>query len=334
MKLLRRIVAILAGVVVLILASICSWLYLYTADLPLVAQLDQYAPPSQTVIPTGPGAVQHVIPADQLGKYLVRAVLATEGQPDSRGPIRATVDTLLWDTPPSGQMYLMQIARTLVPPERSLHRQIEELRLAQQIYRRFNQQQILTIYLNRVYLGINLIGVEDTSIRYFGKHASDLSLDEAALLAGLIHSPSLDSPINHPDRAAKRRNAVLDNMMNHGSIPQPDAEQAKAAPLIIKRTAESEASYDWNRCALDIKGHASPAHGSIHTRPGEKYQNTPVIRVEVLESGEIRNAIVDRSSGVADIDNYALSSIKNMRYKERPAGCGALENQATVNVDF
>jgi membrane peptidoglycan carboxypeptidase len=78
--------------------------------------------------------------------------------------------------------------------------------LAEQIQRHFNQRQVLTIYLNRVYLGENTYGVEDASMRYFGKYAFDLSLDEAALLAGLIRSPRRDSPIVHPERAVERRN--------------------------------------------------------------------------------------------------------------------------------
>src|SRR4051812_28449398 len=114
----------------------------------------------------------------------------------------------------------------------------------------------------------------------------------------------------------QRRNWVLDNMIRQGSPSQADAERAKAAPLIIKRIANSDAMYDWKRCALMIASHGTITDGSIRTRPGENYQNTPVISFEVLESGEIMNAIVSRSSGLADIDSYALIGIKSMRYEE------------------
>jgi penicillin-binding protein 1A len=102
-------------------------------------------------------------------------------QPDPRGPIRVAVAGFFSDVHPRGHMYSLQIAREMVPNERTMHRQIDELRLAQHIQRRFDQQQVLTIYMNRVNFGQN--GAEDTSMRYFGKHASDLSLDEAALIA-------------------------------------------------------------------------------------------------------------------------------------------------------
>ena len=334
MKLLGRIVTILVGLILLLVASLCAWLYLYTADLPAAATLDQYVPSTDAAIQNGTGSISHIVPADRLGKYLVSAVVAAEGQPDLRGPIRATAASLLWDTPMRGQMYSEQIARDLAHSGHGLGHQIDELRLAQQIQRRFKQQEILTIYLNRVYLGEDVSGVEDASIRYFGEHVSELSLDQAALIAGLIRAPNHDSPINHPERAVLRRNWVLDQMIRQKSVSPTDAEQAKAAPLVIKQTANSDPAYDWNRCALTIASHESPTKASIRTRPGERYQNTPVIRFEVLESGEISHAIVSRSSGVADIDNYALIWIKNMRYKERPPGCGTIESQATATVDF
>src|SRR3954470_6506776 len=192
MKMLVRIVAILSGVVLLLLATIFGWLYLYTGDLPRVSTLDQYAPLTKSEIRTGAGSVAHVVPADQLGKYLPSAVLAAEGQPDPRGPIRVALASLVRDTAPRGQMYSWQIARDMVPPGRALRSQTSELRLAQQIYRRFNQQQILTIFMNRIFFGQDINGVEDASIRYFGKPVSDLSLEETALIAGLIRSPNHD----------------------------------------------------------------------------------------------------------------------------------------------
>ncbi len=133
----------------------------------------------------------------------------------------------------------------------------------------------------------------------------------------------------------ERRNWVIDQMTNQGSASQEDAEQAKAAPLIVKRTANSEATYDWNRCVLRIIGHGSPANTTIRVRTGEKStRQMPVISFEIIESGEVRNAIVLRSSGIADIDNYALAGVRGMKYRERPPGCGIIQSQGVVNVDF
>jgi TonB family protein len=335
MRLFGRVIAVIAGVILLAAGALCSWLYCYTGDLPSIAGLDQYSPAAAAVIQDQGNSLTHVVPTDQLGKFLVSAVIAAEGQAEPRGPIHATVSDLLLGAQPHAQMYSWRLARELAPRGHALRRQIDELRLAEQIQRHFDQRQVITIYLNRVYLGEKIYGVEDGSLRYFGKHVSDLSLEESALLVGLIRSPSHDSPIEHPERAVERRNWVVDQMTSQGSVTHEDAEHAKAAPLIVKRTANSEATYDWNRCALKIVSHVSPANTTIRVRAGEKSTKyPPVIVYEVLESGEVQKAIVQRSSGIRDIDNYALAGVKTMRYEERPPGCGVVAGEAVVTIDF
>jgi membrane carboxypeptidase/penicillin-binding protein len=319
--------------------ALYCWLYLYSADLPSLAELSRYDPATASAIhdqsPNGVDSLRHVVPSDRLGKYLLNAVVAAEGQPEWRGPIRATAASLFSGAQPQAQMYSWQLARGLVPHGRTIRRQINELRLADEIQRHFDQRQVMTIYMNRVYLGENVYGVEDGAMRYFGKRAADLSLNEAALLAGLIRSPGRDSPIDHPDRAVERRNWVIDQMISHGSVSQKDAQEAKTGPLIIRQTANSEATYDWNRCALKVISHGSSADTTSHARPWERStKQTPVIAFEVLESGEVKNAVIVRSSGIADIDNYVLVSIRSMRYNLRPPGCGIIDSKAAVNVDF
>lgn len=289
MRQLGRVVAVAGGVVLVAAGAVFGWLYFYTADLPSIAEIYQYDPATPSTIDLRSAdradSLMHVVPSDRLEKYLVSAVVAAEGPPESRGPIRATAANLLSGVQPRAQMYSWQLARGLVSKGGSIRRQIDELRLAEQIQRHFDERQVLTIYMNRVYLGENARGVEDASMRYFGKHAADLSLDEAALLAGLIRSPSHDSPIDYPERAVQRRNWVIDKMITQGLVSRGDAEQAKTAPLIVKRAANSEATYDWNRCALKLASHESPANTTIRVRPGERStKQTPVIAFEILGS--------------------------------------------------
>ena len=111
----------------------------------------------------------------------------------------------------------MQLARNLfLSPDRSFHRKIQEALLAVQIERRFTKPQIFTLYANQIYLGHGVYGFEAASEFYFSKPAKQLSLDEAACLAGLPKSPSYYSPITHPDHALKRRNLVINSMMEDG----------------------------------------------------------------------------------------------------------------------
>src|SRR5215471_15072752 len=108
----------------------------------------------------------------------------------------------------------MQLSRNLfLSQERTLSRKVQETMLAIQIERRFTKPQIFTMYCNQIYLGHGVYGFEAGAEYYFNKHAKDLTLDEAALLAGMLKSGVEYSPILHPDRALARRNLVINNML-------------------------------------------------------------------------------------------------------------------------
>jgi penicillin-binding protein 1A len=129
----------------------------------------------------------------------------------------------------------MQLARNLfLSPDRSFHRKIEEAILAIQIERRFTKEQIFTLYANQIFLGHGVYGFEAASEYYFSKPAKSLTLDEAALLAGLPKAPGLYSPINHPDRSLKRRNLVLSAMLEDGKITAKQAGEARDQPIQLK----------------------------------------------------------------------------------------------------
>jgi penicillin-binding protein 1A len=126
----------------------------------------------------------------------------------------------------------MQLARNLfLSPDRSFHRKVQEAMLAIQIERRFTKPQIFTLYANQIFLGHGVYGFEAASEFYFSKPARQLTLPEAALLAGLPKGPGVYSPINHPDRALKRRNLVINAMLEDGKITAAQAEDARSAPL-------------------------------------------------------------------------------------------------------
>ena len=126
----------------------------------------------------------------------------------------------------------MQLARNLfLSPDRSFHRKIQEALLAIQIERHFTKPQIFTLYANQIYLGHGVYGFEAASEFYFSKPGKQLSLEEATLLAGLPKSPSYYSPITHPDRALKRRNLVINSMLEDGKITAQQAEASRNQPL-------------------------------------------------------------------------------------------------------
>ena len=131
-----------------------------------------------------------------------------------------------------GSTITQQLARAArLTPERTYHRKIREVLIAGRLEERYTKEQILEEYLNTVYFGEGYYGVEAAARGYFGKSAQDLGVPEAALLAGLVRSPSNDAPRVSPKRALARRNLVLRLMRSQGRLSQAEFEAARAARI-------------------------------------------------------------------------------------------------------
>ena len=119
----------------------------------------------------------------------------------------------------------------LQSPQKTPLRKFRELLLATALEQRYSKDQILELYLNTIFYGHHATGIEAASQVYFGKHAKDLTLAEASLLAGLPNGPTYYDPLAHPDRAQQRQAVVLDAMVSSQMITQDQADQAKAEKL-------------------------------------------------------------------------------------------------------
>lgn len=137
----------------------------------------------------------------------------------------------------------MQLARNVfsdrISREKTLLRKIKEGRVATAIEQRYSKDKILELYLNQVYLGNGAYGVETASQRYFGKSVRDVTVAEAAVLAGLLKGPERYNPRRFPDRAIQRRNTVIELMRRAGAVSAADASLAKAYPLQLAERTES-----------------------------------------------------------------------------------------------
>ena len=167
---------------------------------------------------------------------LPQAVLATEDRRfhghfglDVIGLARATLANLrAGRIVEGGSTITQQVAKNLfLTPERTIKRKVQELMLALWLERKFTKTQILTLYLNRVYLGAGTYGVEAAARRYFGVPARRLTLYQAATLAGLLKAPSRYNPIRDPKRAAERTHVVLANMVAAGYLSPAEAKKAE-----------------------------------------------------------------------------------------------------------
>jgi penicillin-binding protein 1B len=135
-----------------------------------------------------------------------------------------------------GSTITMQLSRAFfLTPEKTVKRKLSEIMISLELEQKFSKQQIFEFYANRVDLGqrgsFTISGFAEAAKSYFNKDLKDITLPEAALLAGLIQAPSYLSPYRHPERALERRNVVLDAMVENHTITKADAEKAKATPL-------------------------------------------------------------------------------------------------------
>ncbi len=225
-------------------------LLVYTTDLPQVEALEAYRPSSITELYDDHGrvigsfALQRRVVAgyDDFAPVLRDALVSIEDKDFYRHSginFWRIVGAAYRDIESGGKVQgastlTMQLARNLfLSPDRSFHRKVQEAMLAVQIERRFTKPQIFALYANQIFLGHGVYGFEAASEFYFSKPARQLTLTEAALLAGLPKSPAYYSPINHPDRAMKRRNLVINAMLEDGKITAAQAEDARSSPIVL-----------------------------------------------------------------------------------------------------
>lgn len=180
---------------------------------------------------------------NQIPKDLQNALVSTEDHTfwqgssiDAKGILRAAfVDLWSHSLAQGGSTIQEQLAKIVyLNDQKTITRKIRQVVLGVQIDRHFTKQEILAMYFNKIYLGENTTGVEQAAQRYFGINlAKDphLTLDQAALLAGLPQAPSAYDPLQNPQAAMTRRNEVLQNMVKYGYIPQATATKAEKAPL-------------------------------------------------------------------------------------------------------
>src|SRR5881227_3046448 len=186
------------------------------------------------------GANRLKVSLSEVSPFFITAVLAREDARfyehqgiDWRGILRALVHDVLSGSAKEGASSItQQLARNSLPlGGRTISRKLLEAMVALRIERQFTKQQILELYVNRIYFGNGCYGVETASQAYFGKSASQLNLPEAALLAGLIRSPNRFSPLKNPQGAAVQRNVVLDRMVALKTLSPAEADEAKKAKI-------------------------------------------------------------------------------------------------------
>jgi penicillin-binding protein 1A len=209
-----------------------------------------------------------VLPLKDMPSYVPKAFVAIEDRRfyehygvDPWGIARAALANILHrGVSQGGSTITQQLAKNLfLTQERTIHRKLQEAMLAVWLERKFSKTQILELYLNRVYFGAGAYGIEQAAQHYFGKSARQLSLPEAAMLAGLVKSPSRLAPTRNFDGAEQRARTVLAAMAESGFISEASSHAAVAhPPRMAAQGGSSSANYvaDWVMDAInDVLGH-------------------------------------------------------------------------------
>jgi len=244
----------LYGFLILLLAAVGSAAALvyreFTTSLPPVAKLLDYRPPVATRVFAVDGSLigefyvekRYLTPIYRIPKPVQLAFVAAEDANffDHTGvdPIsifRAALNNYrAGATRQGGSTITQQVVKSLLlSPERSYERKLKELVLAIRLEQQLTKDEILYLYLNQIFLGNGAYGVQAAALEYFGKDVSDLTVGEAAILAGLPQAPSRYSPVKHFRRAKARQRYVLERMVEEGFITRDEAERAASEPILL-----------------------------------------------------------------------------------------------------
>ena len=232
-------------------------MFAYAGDLPLISKLDDYAPNAITRVYASNGETlgefaterRLVISYDEISPYLRNAIISAEdkdfnnhfGLSVSAMLVRLSSDLLRRRMVAGASTLTMQLARNLFAAEvgftlgdKSPERKIKEILVAIQIEKRYTKREILTLYCNQMIFGHGTYGVEAAARLYFGKRAKDVTLEEAAMIAGIIQTPARQSPYVNRAAAKFRRDYTLQQMADNGYITQEQADASKKTPIVTR----------------------------------------------------------------------------------------------------
>ncbi len=237
-------------VVAAILGIATGVIFAYAGDLPRISALDDYAPSTISRVYASKGEVvgefaiqrRTVIPYEDISPNLVQAIKAAEDSEFDQHfglsiprIIVTLVKDIVYRRMHGASTLTQQLARKLfLTDDKTPERKIKEALLAIQIEKRYTKREIFTLYCNQMYFGHGVYGVEAASRLYFDKRARDLTLEEAAMIAGILQGNVRQSPYVNMEAALRRRNYTLGRMEAVGFISPAQAEASKKTPIVMR----------------------------------------------------------------------------------------------------
>src|SRR5512133_3474361 len=335
----------------------------FSRGLPEIPTLDRYRPPIVTEMISSDGQIageffderRKVVPYGRIPKRVVQAFIASEDQHffehsgvDWLGTLRAAVNTyVLRRKIQGGSTLTQQTAKAMLisaegfaaGTRKSLDRKVREFILAKRLERAFTKEEILWMYLNGVYLGHHSYGVQAAAENYYRKSVEDLTLEEAALLAGLPQAPSRYSPFAHPETAKERRRYVLRRMLEEGMITAAERERASEAEVkvhgvddVFRETAPFYVE-QVRRHVVDYYGNERMLHDGLRVEMAMDLEKQRAAQTAML-SGLLE---VDRRQGyfgaLQRVQGAERKSLQDRLDRAWPAGALAVGDHAVGIVE-
>lgn len=232
--------------------AIAGLLWYYGRDLPQLITVEDYRPPRASVVLDRDGQVlarfglerRTVVPMERIPAVMRQAIIAAEDAEfyshkglDYPGMLRALISVIRRGgrITQGGSTITQQLVKSLIlTPERTVSRKVKEVILARRLEANLTKDEILYLYLNQIYMGHGIYGVEEASRYFFGHGVEELTVGEAALLAGVVQSPERLAPQRHEEAARARRRYVLHEMVKCGYVDQATADRVDASPLGVR----------------------------------------------------------------------------------------------------
>lgn len=260
-----------------VVVAVFTWLFFLSRDLPSLDELERYDPDLITRIVSADDQViqelfttqRTLVKSNEIPPHVKKALIVTEdqrfyshwGMNLYRTVYNLALNAVTGEIHGGSSSLTQQLARSLyarIGFKQTYLRKLRELITAVQIEHTFTKEEILTMYLNTVYFGHGTYGLQAAATKYFNKRVENLTLDEGAILVGMLRSPATYSPITHPERAKHIRNVVINNMFREKQINAVERNYFKALP-IQTYTPEDEG-----------EGNVAPHFGEFVRREMEK----------------------------------------------------------------
>ncbi|GBD93352.1 penicillin-binding protein 1A [bacterium BMS3Abin05] len=323
-SLLKNRARLIGGSIGIVLLALLIWYTIYIFQgLPSLTELEHYEPKLATKIYSANNVVikelytqkREIVPLKDIPDHMKKALIDTEDRRfwnhwgfDLKRTIKAAfIDVVHMSKSQGASTITQQLARELyLTKKKKLTRKIRELITAVQIERHYSKPEILEMYLNHVYYGHGAYGIKGAAEYYFNKKVQDLTVDESAVLVGLLRSPARYSPIRHYDRSIRRRNTVLYMMLSNGDLTKEAYDKDIKKPIILaqggRQTDKDIAPYftEWIRQKLEaVYGMSLYTNGykiytTLDTRVQAAAENAVHQQLPKLQARVLRNILLHK----------------------------------------